>query len=589
MAIYRADKAVMSFGTEAAQGGTPEGATAVSGTGGSLGACVLDMPTAGLAAGSMKLEFDGEDSAGRITAGEFIQIGGSATQEKEVRRVEFREAATTATEGTLHLDAPTAFFHPDNTVIAVVTGIDTTTAATNKLDKFTTFIPGVYESIDVPDPEMNIEPRYLLGTSSNRNFYSAYKSSQSYNGGIGSFTLLNGWPLRFPIGKITSIAKADSSPLTGRTYLSANTKKGDYWVTVNSATNLAAGDVIAIDHEDTPVSTHVCELRRIVEVSSTSLRLNYPLHFDHTSDSGTTQIQEVNESAAGLYYQHDVWEQTELDTVSWNVLLRDSGDTTANDIIRRYYGGKIGGASIAASEEGMLTMSWDSVPFLGMNHNQADHSAVSDSAYPTSSQDMPGFELLQTIDDTDIGDTSTVTLKDRAYPSTNPYFFSDGTLSLFGTSFARVADFNISIDNAVESRYYINTRHGKLNRGPNEHREGARSYNMSATLALPDSTSSSANSRTLFKELLLEGDYGTNTVPSHSGFDITLSFSRGTNDSIVFTIPNDSTAAKGGNEQGAFLTSATHNIGGSGILSVDANMFFRNMKIQIKDSALLYP
>jgi hypothetical protein len=578
MAIYRADKAVMSFGTEAAQGGTPEGATAVSN---GSGTAAVNMAS-GLPAGSQNITVD---ALSGITAGEFIQIGGSATQEKEIRRVEHVEGTT-----KLHLDTPTAFFHPDDTAIQVVTAIDTSTEATNDLDKFTTFVPGVYESIDVPDPEMNIEPRYLLGTSSNRNFYTAYKSSQSYNGGIGSFTLLNGWPLRFPIGKITSIAKADSSPLTGRTYLSANTKKGDYWITVNSATNLAAGDVIAIDHEDTPVSTHLCELRRIVEVSSTSIRLNYPLHFDHTSDgSGTTQIQEVNESAAGLYYQHDVWERTELDTVSWNVLLRDSGDTTANDIIRRYYGGKIGGASIAASEEGMLTMSWDTVPFLGMNHNQADHSAASDDAYSTTSQDMPGFGLLQTIDDGDIGDTSTNNLKDRAYPSTNPYFFSDGTLSLFGTSFARVSDFNISIDNAVESRYYINTRHGKLNRGPNEHREGARAYNMSATLALPDSTDSSANSRTLFKELLLEGDYGTNTVPNHSGFDITLSFSRGTNDSIVFTIPSDGTSAKGGNEQGAFITSATHNIGGSGILSVDANMFFRNMKIQIKDSALLYP
>jgi len=590
MAIYRADKAVMSFGTEAAQGGTPEGATGVTdGTGTAL----INMATNGLVAGSQSITVD---SLSGITAGEFIQIGpevsgSGTTNEAEVRRVEFVEGTT-----KLHLDAPTAFFHPDNTNIQVVTAV---TASDN--DKFTTFVPGVYESIDVPDPEMNIEPRYLLGTSSNRNFYSAYKSSQSYNGGIGSFTLLNGWPLRFPIGKITSIAKANSSPLTGKTYLSANAKKGDYWISVNSDTDIdTAGDVIAIDHQDTPTSEHVCEIRRVVSATSDKIRLNYPLHFDHTAaGSGTSQVQLVNTGATGLYYQHDIWEQTELSTVSWNVLLRDSGDTTANDIIRRYYGGKIGGASIAASEEGMLTMSWDSVPFLGMNHNQADHSAVSDDAYPTSSQDMPGFEILQTIDDADVGDTSTVNLKDRAYPSTNPYFFSDGTVSLFGTSFARVADFNISIDNAVESRYYINTRHGKLNRGPNEHREGARSYNMSATLALPDSTSSSANSKTLFKELLLEGDYGTNTVPNHSGFEITLSFSRGAisgtttgaTDSIVITIPHDpsSTAAKGGNKQGAFLTSATHNIGGSGILSVDANMFFRNMKIQITDSALLYP
>ena len=585
MAIYRADKAVMSFGTEAAQGGTPEGATAVSN---GSGTAAVNLPTVGLPAGSLSVTVD---ALSGITAGEFIQLGGSATQEKEIRRVEHVEGTT-----KLHLDAPTAFFHPDDTAIQVVTAIDTTTAATNDLDKFVTFVPGVYESIDVPDPEMNIEPRYLLGTSSNRNFYSVYKSSQSYSGGVGSFTLLNGWPLRFPIGQVTSVAYADSDPRTNKVYFSATAKKGDYWIAVNDGSALTVGKVYSIDapitYSDVPNGTTIgqkSEIRRVVAISSNSVRLNYPLHYEHTTTSATTQIQEINESAAGLYYQHDIWERTDLDTVSWNVLLRDSGNTTANDIIRRYYGGKIGGASIAASEEGMLTMSWDTVPFLGMLHNQADHSAASDDAYPTSNQDMPGFGILHTIDDADIGDTSTNNLKDRSYPSTNPYFFSNGTLSLFGTSFARVSDFNISIDNAVESRYYINTRHGKLQRGPSEHREGARAYNMSATLALPDSAAATGSDRTLFKELLLEGDYGTNTVPNHSGFDITLSFSRGTNDSIVITIPSDGSSAKGGNEQGAFITSATHNIGGSGILSVDASMIFRNMKIQIKDSNLLYP
>jgi hypothetical protein len=581
MAIYRADKAVMSFATEAAQGGTPEAVTTAASSG-SLGATTVDMASNGLPAGSLSVTVA---STSGIITGEFIQLGDSATQEKEIRRVEYVEGTT-----KLHLDTPTAFFHPHNTVVTVRDSIQQ-----SDLDKFMTFVPGVYESIDVPDPEMNIDPRYLLGTSSNRNFYNAYKSSQNYNGGVGSFTLLNGWPLRFPIGKITSIAKADSSPYTSTTYFSAAAKKGDYWIAVNSDSGLIVGDVIVIDHADTPVSTSICEARRIVAVSSDNIRLNYPLHFDHPIIAATTQIREVDESATGLYYQHDIFETSDLDTVSWNVLLRDSGNTAANDIIRRYYGGKIGGASISASEEGMLTMSWDSVPFLGMNHNQADHSAVSDDAYSTlagaagGGYDMPGYSLVQTIDDTDIGDTSTNNLKDRSYPSTNPYFFSDGTLSLFGTSFARVSDFNISIDNAVESRYYINTRHGKLQRGPSEHREGARAYNMSATLALPDSAAATGSDRTLFKELLLEGDYGTNTVPNHSGFDITLSFSRGTNDSIVFTIPSDGSSAKGGNEQGAFITSATHNIGGSGILAVDASMIFRNMKIQIKDSALLYP
>jgi len=577
MAIYRADQAIVTFSTEAAQGGIPEGASAVTdGTGDDL----INM-SSGLPAGSRSITVD---STSGITAGEFIQIGpevsGSGTyRNAEVRRVEFVEGTT-----ILHLDTPTAFFHPDNTTIQVVTAVTDTDD-----DKIMTFIPGVYETVDVPDPEMAIEPRYLLGTSSNRNFYTQYKSSQSYSGGIGSFTLLNGWPLRFPIGKVTSIPSGGT--LSTRTYLEDDAKKGDMWIRVNSATNLAAGDLIAIDYASSPTSSDVCEVRRLVAVSNTTyFKLNYPLQFDHTgAGSGSNQIREISSPD---FYQHDIFETVDLDTISWNVLLRDSGGTEANDLIRRYFGAKVGSTSISASEEGMLTMSWDGLTFLGMNHNQADHTGLGEDY--ASSQAMPGFGLMQTIDDGDMAGTvassaSSYALRDRSYPTTNPYFFSNGTVSLFGTDFARVRDFNISIDNAIESRYYISTRHGKLQRGPSETREGQRSYNMSATLALPDSTAATADTATLFKELLLEGDYGTNASPSNKGFAITLTFTRATNDSITITIPADGTAATGGNESGAFITSATHNVGGSGALEVDASMIFRNMKIQIKDSVPLYP
>ena len=581
MAIYRADQAIVTFAAEAAQGGIPEGASAVTdGTGDTL----LNM-SSGLPAGSRSITVD---STSGITAGEFIQIGPDIESETniyrnaEVRRVEFVEGTT---DGTLHLDTPTAFFHVDNSKVQVVTAVTDTDD-----DKIMTFIPGVYETVDVPDPEMTIEPRYLLGTSSNRNYYTQYKSSQSYSGGIGSFTLLNGWPLRFPIGKITSIPDSGTT-LTARTDLNGNHKKGDMWINVDSATNLAAGDLITIDYEATPTSTSVCEVRRLVAVSGTTrFKLNYPLQFDHTAGSSSNQIREI--ASTPSFYQHDIFETVDLDSISWNVLLRDSSGTEANDLIRRYFGGKVGSTSISASEEGMLTMSWDGITFLGMNHNQADHTGLGEDY--ASSQAMPGFGLMQTIDDANmtgaIADTdSSRALRDRGYPTTNPYFFSNGTVSLFGTDFARVRDFNISIDNAVESRYYISTRHGKLQRGPSETREGQRSYNMSATLALPDSTAATADTATLFKELLLEGDYGTNASPSNKGFNISLTFTRATNDSITISIPADGVANAGGNGSGAFLTSATHNVGGSGALEVDASMIFRNMKIQIKDSVPLYP
>ena len=581
MAIYRADQAIVTFGTEAAQGGVPEGASAV--TDGS-GDTLINM-SSGAAAGLRSITVD---STSGITAGEFIQIGPDIESETniyrnaEIRRVEFVEGTT---DGKLHLDPPTAFFHVDNSKVQVVTATTDTDD-----DKIMTFIPGVYETVDVPDPEMAIEPRYLLGTSSNRNYYTQYKSSQSYNGSIGSFILLNGWPLRFPMGKVTSIPVGGT--ITSRTDLNGDHKKGDMWINVDSATNLAAGDLITIDYAATPTRTDVCEVRRLVAVSGTTrFKLNYPLQFDHPALTSSTQIREIT---SPTYYLHDIWETIDLDSISWNVLLRDSAGTTANDFIRRYYGGKVGGASLSASEEGMLTMSWDGITFMGMNHNQADHTNLSEEYQ--ASQAMPGFGLMQTIDDADMTGAiattaSSYALRDRAYPQTNPYFFSQGTISMFNTSieFARIRDFNISIDNSIEPKYYLNTRHGKLNRGPSETREGNRSYSMSATIALPDSTAATADTQTLFKELLLEGDYGTTASPSNKGFAIDLVFTRGTNDSITISIPADGVANAGGNGSGAFINSATHNVGGGGALEVDANMMFRNMKIQIKDSVPLYP
>ena len=647
MAIYRADQAVVTFATEAAQGGIPEGASSVTdGTGTAL----INMAD-GLPAGSRSITVD---ALSGITAGEFIQIGpeintggglAGVFRNSEIRTVEYVEGTT-----ILHLDTPTAFFHLDNSGIAVVTATAETAS-----DKFMTFIPGVYETVDVPDPEMAIEPRYLLGTSSKRNFYTQYKSSQAYSGSIGSFVLLNGWPLRFPIGKVTSIPSGGVADVTD---LDGDHKKGDVWIKVDSAGSLAEGDLITIDYTGSPTASSICEIRRLVDVQSTVyFKLNYPLQFDHPAGSSSDQIKEITETTSGLYYQHDIFETVDLDTISWNVLMRDSGETEANDFIRRYFGGKVGSTTISASEEGMLSMSWDGLAFLGMNHNQmksiyeTSDSLLAETGFDSSETDVSvddgtdfavgdviriddedmlvtsisanvltvergyrgstavahddnapikvglktgGAAIVQTIDDTDMVGTvaaneNSYALRDRSYPKTNPYFFSQGTISMFGTEFARIRDFSISIDNSIEPKYYINTRHGKLSRGPSETREGTRTYNMSATIALPDSVSATSSDSTLFKELLMEGDYAGANIASNKGFAITLTFTRGSNDTITMTIPSDGTAAEGGNESGAFITSATHNVGGSGALEVDASIIFRNMKIQIKDSVPLYP
>ena len=682
MAVYRSDQAQLTFATEGGHGGFPEAATTVEASGGSA---VIDV-TAGIPAGSRSIYVD---AISGVTAGEYIRIGAAATDQTEIRRVEHITLdAGSSTDGTLYLDAPTAFFHPNNDAIAVILSV---TEATT--DKFATWVPGVYETIEVPDPEMAIEGRYLLGTNQKRNFYVAYKGQQTFAGALGGFVLLNGWPLRYPIGKVSSTAIGGTH--TERTTLASDARKGDYQITVTSASSITAGVMIAIDgHQFAHTSAvaaanasfsnqNIAELREVVSVSGTTVRLNYPLQFNHRavgnqdfpvglidgadndsttsiaidtlkhgantagdivavgdylrvddeviridSISGNTltvtraegsttaeafedddvvyKVSGIETIASADYYQHNIHETVDLDTISWNVHLRDSAETANKDFNRRYFGGHVGSMTISADEGGLLTASWDGINFQDMFHNQKISSAYDDNAQVTAPLDaaLPGYSLMQRIDNNDVGVPAKdggngLTSEAGGFPSTDPYYFSQGTLSMFDVEFARVRSLSISIANNEEPRYYIGGQ-GKgtrRHRGPTEIRENNREYSMSASIVLPDSivqdgvpSGTTSTARTLFNELLLEGDYGTlHTAASMSGFKVELTFTRGTNDEIKITIPDDGTAAAGGGEQGAFIRSAPHAVTGDNPLQVDADILFRNMKIEIKDSEPFYP
>ena len=591
MAVYRSDQAQLTFATEGGHGGYPEPATTVTEEGGA-GAATINMAN-GLPAGSRQITVT---SLSGLTAGEYIQIGSSATEETEVRRVEYVDGTTGLT-----LDAPTAFYHPQSDGITVVNGVDDADS-----DKFITWVPGVYETVEVPDPEMAIEGRYLLGVGQKRDFYVAYKGQQTFSGSLGGFILLNGWPLRFPIGLVNSIANggvagSDTTTIDGdyTDLTDANgARKGDYWITLDAVDGVAPGNLIAIGYNASPTATTKSEIRRITSESGSSVRLNYPLQFNHADNTGVRLITE----GSVTNYQHDIFETVDLDSISWNVHMRDSGETAANDFDRRYFGGHVGSMTLAAEEGGLLTASWDGINFQDMVHNQKISTAYDDNATVTATNDaaLPGFSFMQPIDSTNIGvpfatyDGSGTAFSDftaGGFPTTEPYYFSQGSMSMFGVEFARLRSFSISIANNEEPRYYIGGQ-GKgtrRHRGPTEIREQQREYSMSTSIVLPDSTAAATDTaRKLFSELLLEGDYGT-TSPSMTGFAITLTFTRGSNDSITITIPDDGTAAAGGGEQGAFIRSAPHAVSGDNPLQVEADILFRNMKIQIKDSEPFYP
>jgi hypothetical protein len=578
MAVYRSDQAQVTFGTETSPGAYAELATTV--TGGTITAMLDGTHAAGvtqlLTSAADYNTISSVVQTGVNLIGKPVKIGGASGTHSEIRTVEH------ATATVLYLNAPTAFAHLDNAAV-----IDLTSVGTAANDQFITVLPGVYDTVDVPDPSMTIEPKFFLGTQAKRNYAIALKGQQSFAGSIGGMVMLNGRALRFPFGKLVTIP-GNSAAFSPALTTVETIPKGSVFVklAIASGTGVVAnGDLICFDYNASATSSRTTEVRKHVgtSISTTTspitVQLDYPLQYEHAASIAVTKVTHV----ANTVYTHHIYETVDLDTVSWHVHMRDSGETAANDFDRRYYGGLIGSASLSADEGGMLSMSWDGVNFQGMVHNQKTHSSLA------AGKTVPYYGVTQTI--TSGGSPSAID-----FPTTEPYFFSQGSVSLFGQTIARIRSFNLSVSNGEEPRYYVQRRYGNQ-RGPNEIREGRREYSMSATLALPDSQIAyNGDGRTLFKELLLEGDYGAGMV----GFDVELTFARGTvgtsavSDEIRIYIPGTSTtgataSAAGLNSQGAIIRTAPHAITGDNPVQVDADILFRNMKIEIVDNLYYYP
>tara|TARA_R110000824_G_scaffold378899_1_gene570541 strand:+ start:1472 stop:3397 length:1926 start_codon:yes stop_codon:yes gene_type:complete len=577
--------------------------------------------------------------------GGFIPIAASTVHNghTEIRRVEHIEVenVTNSLKGWLHFDRPLAFNHhqSNGTTSTLVSKLSTRTSANATADsKHIKFVPGVYDTIDTPDPEMALEPRYFLGQSSMRNFTSVYTGQHTYQGALNGIILLNGWPLRWGIGTEIPIPRAVE--LTRTVNSAAAVTAGDVWVKMDATTSLAVGNYLIFNYAgahtlataDPTVATsppEVNKIRAIPGSGSLWVEFEHPFKYNHAASASVRRII----TSSGI--THYIIEQNDLDSMCWHLGMKDSVEDTNRRFDRRWLGGKVGAMSILAEEGGLLTVNWDSIVFKDMIHNQGVHTSSLDR-YPlqdavtvmdgiiAAGKSMPGFAVMNTYDEADI-----------ELPTTEPYYFSGGSVKLVdGTEFARVRGFNISINNNEDPRYYIGQRFGN-HKGPSEIREQRREYSMTCTLALPDTgiTAGQDNSSlidgvdratSLFKELLLEGRYTANG--GHEGFAISLKFVRGTfddssgtsqEDAIWIDIPGldrtstaDFAGAEGNtnssditpgtstiaktrtgniNSGGAFIRSAPHTITTDAPLQVAVDMLFRNMTITIRDQEPYYP
>ena len=633
MAIYRPEQAQLTYAAEASFGGDSELARGVV-----SGWTAIVNQAEGVPAGSIEIVMD--NVSGTPTIGDFVLIGtadvdtaanySANTVQHEIRRVEWISGTT------IGLDRPTGFFHADDQTVKEVTGLYTGT--NHKKSKAIRNIPGVYETVDAPDLAPTLEPQYFLGTKNRRSFQTVLKSQQSFDTAL-TMTPLNGLPLRWGIGKVTTCAE-DMGYGSDYSTLTANVKKGDIIIpvadvptfgTVSGSGVLSAGEYVTfldIAHSNTNTNSSTIEdavaalgdnpeSRKVIYGETTSggstgagvIWLDQPLQFDHTTGHGV-----ASHGTSAITFRHVISETDILDTMSWHVHMLDSDETgngVSTDAVptadssfdRRYTGGKVNSSTISADEGGLLQVSWDSINFRGMLHNNRNHANIETSRYADSgfAANMPYFALMQSI-----------TADDIDYPTSEPYYFSEGQLKFYGVTFARIRSFSLTVNNNVEPRYYVNRTFGPF-RGPSELREQRREYGLTATVVLPDVSDNFASSRdnatALFRELLLEGNYGTDSVSAVKGFTASLRFDRGTDDYFIIDIPNSQAAtgegkplfanegshgvgSKGDNsatgDVGLFIRSAPHNLTTDAPMQIDLDMFFKNLVIYVKDKESSY-
>ena len=592
MAVFRSDQSQLTYAMESAPGGDVELNNGTRQTSSGYQARI----NGAVSAGATQIVVDNVSNA--LLVGDFIRISDTLDESSdaasgtvapyEIRRVE--HATSLNNSGTLYLDRPLGFAHIDNGYIVETTGVESTT----QQHKIITEVPGVYESVTLPDMTPSFEPRYFLGVGQKRDWTKMYVGAQSFTGSLPGFIPLNGKPLRWAIGTVSDVPSGVDNVSSNNTDINGAVSKGDIYVTLDASHGYSAGEFICFSKDDSTPTTGIGtsvgqEIQKIAAFPSTNVaRLEKPFRFDHPNDSAARRV------TSGATIKHHIDESVLLDTMTWHAHMRDSGETAANDFDRRYVGGFVGSCTISADEGSMLMTSWDTVQFLDMMHNQEEVSQPNVN---------PGSEANNTglfSSDTPAGmprysEMASISTSDANLPTTEPYYFSQGQVKFMGQEFARVRNFNLSISNGEESRYYISPRYGR-HRGPAEIREGRRSYGLSCTLALPDSAASASgisrdSATEFFKQLLMEGNYGSGM----EGFNIELTFTRGTDDSIQILIPSDYTsgdettgAATGLGENGAFLTSAPHPISGEPILQVGAEFSCRNLKIIVTDTEKVY-
>ena len=201
-------------------------------------------------------------------------------------------------------------------------------------------------------------------------------------------------------------------------------------------------------------------------------------------------------------------------------------DSGTEEFMRYYSGVVVTGGTIAAEEEGFLKCNLDIEAALAVSSTTNTPSSVSQL-------------------------------------TTEPYVFCEGVATYFGSVYARVLDFNISVKRAFKARRYIQAANACY---PYEINFGPRDIEMSTTIVAADDVAQYGTE--YFNELL---------DPTSNGSTMKLVFTRGASDTLEIELT------------GCGVKSAAHPINPSAEdVPVGIELICKNITCEVVDSITTY-
>lgn len=307
---------------------------------------------------------------------------------------------------------------------------------------------GLATGVGIPTTTIQTDPMNLLAGGTRNHIYQ-YKGIETTDNGSLDLTANSFWPLYYVLGKksITTPASAETSHTpTNRFKLASGSGTGFIYTVADDTIHRTEGTTICPPLDETAVLGN-------------HLLIN---NDDVENDFITYTITEEN------------GQQLPSFALEYTLKKGDQNATVAVDSSKENVYSKIYPGTVVNS----LTMNADTAGPVNMNLSLAHKKTfVADTSYETLNNATDVKEFINYRGRQ--GQTETLASDSDANtePLMRPFFFADGTISMFGVDYIRLASFNLVIDNQLQAQRYI----GRYDKNSQNQLNGQRTYQLSFT------------------------------------------------------------------------------------------------------------